>query len=148
MGFQWYSNWIRFHIQRISPPVTRALGFAPALWFVPSNAWITTPGEKISLWMNSEHYGRSVAHPLATRRGRAAVVEVYVVRCDRATSWPFHHIVASHSSSLVTVVAPQPVNTTVDRRGDSSPLLGRQHDFSKLGATADGPYKSMPSELH
>jgi hypothetical protein len=36
------------------------------------------------------------------------------------------------------------VTATVDRHGDSSPLLGRQRDFFKLGATADGPYKSMP----
>jgi hypothetical protein len=35
------------------------------------------------------------------------------------------------------------MNATVDRRGDSSPLLGRQRDFFKLGTTTDGPYKSM-----
>jgi hypothetical protein len=52
-------------IQRISLPVTHALGFALALRFAPSNARMTTPGEKISSWMNSEHYGRSFAHPLA-----------------------------------------------------------------------------------
>jgi hypothetical protein len=37
-----------------------------------------------------------------------------------------------------------PVNATIERRGDSVPLLGRQRIFSKLGATADGHNKSMP----
>jgi hypothetical protein len=50
---------------------------------------------------------------LRRRRGRAAVVEVYVVRRDRATPWPFYHVAASRSSALVTVVAPQPVSATV-----------------------------------
>jgi hypothetical protein len=36
------------------------------------------------------------------------------------------------------------VNATVDRRGDSSPVLGHQRIFSKLGATVDAPYKLMP----
>jgi hypothetical protein len=46
----------------------------------------------------------------------------------------------------VTVVAPQPVIATVDHRGDSIPLSGRQHAMPKLGATALGPYKlSVPS---
>lgn len=60
--FRWYIHWTRLQIQRISPPVTHTLGFAPALRFMPSNARITTPGEKISPWMNSEHCGRFVAH--------------------------------------------------------------------------------------
>jgi hypothetical protein len=36
------------------------------------------------------------------------------------------------------------VNATIDRRRDSSPLLGHQCDFFKFGTTTDGPYKSMP----
>jgi hypothetical protein len=137
-------DWKRSQVHCISPLVTPALGFASALQFAHSNARITTLGEKILLWMRSEHCGRSVASSTCRRRGRAAVVEVYVVRHDRSMSWPFHHVVASHNSSLVTVVAPHPVNATVDRRSDSVPLSGRQHTFFKLNATVDGGYKLLP----
>jgi hypothetical protein len=78
---------------------------------------------------------------LRRRRVRAVVVEVYVVRRDRATPWPFYHVAANRSSSLVTVIAPQLVNATVEHRGDSVPLSGRQH------ATALGTYKLPPHEL-
>jgi hypothetical protein len=79
------------------------------------------------------------------RRGRAAIVEVYIVRRDCAMPGPFYHVAASHSSSLVTAVAPQPVIAMVDRRGDSVPLSGHQRAMPKLGATALGPYKlSVP----
>jgi hypothetical protein len=94
--------------------------------------------------MKLEHCGRSVASSTCRRRGLAAVVEVYVVRRDRAMSWPFHHVVASRNSSLVTAVAPQPVNATVERRSDSVPLSGRQHSSFKLDATTDGVYKLLP----
>jgi hypothetical protein len=97
--------------------------------------------------MKLEHCGRSVASSTCRRRGRAAVVEVYVVRRDRVTPWPFPYVVASCNSSLVTIVAPQPVNATVARRSDSVPLSGRQHSSFKLDATADGVYKLLPSEL-
>ena len=94
--------------------------------------------------MELEHCGRSVASSTCQRRGRAAIVEVFIVRRDRATLWPFHHVVVSRNSSLVTAVAPQPVNATVERRSDSVPLSGRQHTSFKLDATADGVYKLLP----
>jgi hypothetical protein len=81
---------------------------------------------------------------LRRRRGRATVVEVYIVRRDRATLGPFYHVAANRSSSLVTVVAPQPVNATVEHHGDSVPLSGRQHATTKLDATALGTYKLQP----
>jgi hypothetical protein len=55
-----------------------------------------------------------------------------------------YHVVASRGDYPVTTVAHYPVTTMVDRHSDSTPLLGRQRDPFKLGATADGPYKSMP----
>jgi hypothetical protein len=80
------------------------------------------------------------------RHGRVAIVMMYVVRRDHATSWPSHHLTASRNNSPVTVIAPQPVITTVDRRSDYFPLSGRQHTFVKLDATVLGSYKlSVPS---
>jgi hypothetical protein len=79
-------------------------------------------------------------------RGRAATVVLYVVRRDHAMPWPSHHLTASRNNSPVTVVAPQLVIATVDRRGDSSPLSGRQRTFVKLDTTVLGSYKlSVPS---
>jgi hypothetical protein len=69
------------------------------------------------------------------------VVAVYLVAPRLRLSY---HIVASRGDYPVTTVAHSPVTAMVDRHGDSSPLLGRQRDFFKLGATADEPYKSMP----
>jgi hypothetical protein len=37
-----------------------------------------------------------------------------------------------------------PMNATVEHRGDSVPLSGRQHTSFKLDATADGVYKFLP----
>jgi hypothetical protein len=90
------------------------------------------------------HFGCSVASSTCWRRGRAAVVEVYVVRRDRTTLWPFHHVVSSRNSSVVTAVAPQPVNATVEHHNDLLPLSGRQHTSFKLDATADAVYKLLP----
>jgi hypothetical protein len=92
---------------------------------------------------NPTRFVRVVCFEISTcrRRGRAAVVEVYVVRRDRAMPWPFHHDVVSRNSSLVTVVASYPVTATVDRRDDSPLSLGRKRNFFKLGAMTDGHYK-------
>jgi hypothetical protein len=124
--------------------VTRALRFVPAPRFAHINAQITAPGEKIFAGDELGAQFRSVTSSTCRRRGRADVVEVYVVRHDRATPWPFHHVIASRNSSLVTVVASYLVTTTVDRRDDSPLSLSRQRNFFKLGTTADGHYKSMP----
>jgi hypothetical protein len=75
---------------------------------------------------------------LRRRRGRAAVVEVYIVCRDRATPGPFYHVAVNRSSSLVTAVAPQPVNAMVKHHGDLVPLSGRQHATAKLDAIALG----------
>jgi len=55
-----------------------------------------------------------------------------------------YHVVASRSDCPGTAVAHHPVTATVDRRDDSPLSLDRQRDFFKLGATADGHYKSTP----
>jgi hypothetical protein len=110
----------------------------------PVMCGITIRVKRSSPWMSMGHCGRSVASSTCRWRGRAAVIEVYVVCHDRAMSWPFHHVVASHNSSLVTAVAPQPVNATVERRSDSVPLSDRQHTSFKLDATTNGVYKLLP----
>jgi hypothetical protein len=148
MTLWWNSNWIRSQVQ---PPRRRcpAPRFALAAMIRASGQWIAL-GSKKDLprgWVQSTMVALSPIH-LRRWRGRAAVVEVYVVHHDRTTSWPLYHVVASRSSSLVIAVAPQPVIATVDRRDDLVPLSGRQHAMPKLGATALGPYKwSVPSAL-
>jgi hypothetical protein len=110
----------------------------------PVMCGITIWVKRSSPWMSMGHCGRSVASSTCRRRGQVAVVEVYVIRRDRATPWPFHHVIGSFNSSLVTDVAPQLVNATVERRSDSVPLSGRQHTSFKLDTTADGVYKLLP----
>jgi hypothetical protein len=110
----------------------------------PVMCGITIGVKRSSPWMSIGHCGRSVASSTSRRCGRVAVVEVCIIRRDRAMSWPFHHVVASRNSSLVTVVAPQPVNATVERHSDSVPLSDRQHTSFKLDATVDGVYKLLP----
>jgi hypothetical protein len=50
----------------------------------PLMCGITIGVKRSSPWMSMGHCGRSVASSTC-RRGRAAVIEVYVVRRDRAT---------------------------------------------------------------
>jgi hypothetical protein len=94
--------------------------------------------------MSLGHYGRPVAVPTCRRRGCmvfvVAAAAYPVAPCLRMS----YHVVASRGDYPVTTVAHYPVTATVDRRSDSTPLLGRHRDSFKLGATADGPYKSMP----
>ena len=54
-----------------------------------------------------------------------------------------YHVVVSRGDYPVTTVAHYPVTAMVDRRSDSTPLLGRQRDFFKSSATAQRPYILM-----
>jgi hypothetical protein len=49
-------------------------------------------------WARDTVAALSLVH-LRRRRGQATVIEVYVVRCDRDTLWPFYHI-AVHRLSM------------------------------------------------
>jgi hypothetical protein len=105
-------------IHRTSSPVIPALRFTSAPRFVPSVVWITIGSRKI---FTVDEFGALFyldVIPTCRRRGRAAVAEVYTVNRDCATPWPFHHVVASRNSSLVTVVALQPVTATVTRASE------------------------------
>jgi hypothetical protein len=59
-------DWKRSHVRCISPPMTPALGFTPALRFAPSNAQIMTPGEKIFAGDELGALFRPVAVPTCT----------------------------------------------------------------------------------
>jgi hypothetical protein len=59
-------DWKRSQVHCISPPVTPTLGFAPALWFVPSVVWITIGSKKTFVGDELGAPFRSVAVPTCT----------------------------------------------------------------------------------
>jgi hypothetical protein len=113
-------------------------------WFVPRMGGLRTIVKRSSPWMSLGHCGRPVAVPTCRRRGCMVFVVAVAVYPVAPRLRMSYHVVASRGDYPVTTVAHYPVTTMVDRHSDSTPLLGRQRDPFKLGATADGPYKSMP----
>jgi hypothetical protein len=127
-----------------SPPVTRAPGFTPTLWFTPLGIWITTRSERSLLrddvgalwppWRRTHLPGDVAARsspwlpPFPRSRhalgGLPRRFEPWRLTSDSRT--------------------PCLVNAMVERHGDSSPLLGRQRLSSKFGAATQSLYKLMP----
>jgi hypothetical protein len=118
MEFWWYSRLKKIAGSLHLAAGDLALGFTLALWFAPSKTRITTPWWK-DLAVDEVGALWPLCRPSTCRqRGRTAVVEVYTVHRDCATSWPFHHVVTRRNSSPVTAVAPQPVIATVTRASE------------------------------